>query len=41
MIFLNLDHYHSEDSGLTDRYGFIVGGGLRRENGEVLDLEMV
>ena len=33
------DHYHSEDSGLTDRYGFIVGGGTtRREHGEVLDL---
>ena len=33
------DHYHSEESGLTDRYGFIVGGGgIRTENGGVIDL---
>ena len=33
------DHYKPEESGLTDRYGFIVATGHRRERrGDVLDL---
>ena len=31
------DHYHREESGLTDRYGFIYAG-QRRDDGETLDL---